>query len=396
MRLLIKLLVVLGLAVGLGLLIQYHEGSVTISLPPDEFHLAPNELALAILAMFVLGYLVVRIGFRLFTLPEWIGGIRGRRRQRKAESALHDTVLALHEGDYERVNRLAQRAQGHEGTAGPAALLAARAAHLAGNIAQRNDWLQVSANDRNTDKARIVLAAETALDDDRPADAMAILAQATPEHAGSVAVLRMRLRAEQALDQWKEALATATRLHQRQVYGDEALRALRVRAYEALFAAATQVSEVDALYKQLGREEKAIDEIVESAAEAYAAGGDEATAARLVEQTMERRLSSRLLVLFTRLDTIPPRDRLRIAERWQSQYQDDARILATLGRLCLLEGLWGKAEALLRQANEKSPSPFTRLALADMYEALGRQQDASELYRAIARDHRPALPAGNG
>lgn len=391
MRLLIKVLVVLALAAGLGLLIRYHEGSVLVSLPPDEYRLQPNELALAILFMFGLGYVLLRVLIQLFMLPETLSGWLGARRHRKAERALHEAVMAMHEGDLERVDQLAELAQRDEATAGPAALMAARAAHMKGDAVRRNEWLQRSTSAPNAERARIMLAAEAALDDERPLDALAVLSRAAAAQAGGVPMLRLRLRALQQAGQWREALQVGTQLHRAKGLGGDALERLRARALEALFDDAQDPAAVEAVYQEMGAERQAPDAVVEAAAEAYARVGEEVKALRVIERILERRVSARALVAFTRLDTIPPRDRLRLAERWLSQHADDPLILATLGRLCIAEGLWGKAEEFLRAANEKSPSPFTRLALAEMYEAMGRQHDASVLYKDIARDQRPGL-----
>ncbi len=393
MRLLIKLLIVLGLAAVLGLLIRYHEGSVTISLPPDSYELAPNELALGILAMFALGYVVVRVFIHLFSLPESLGRWWGARRRRQAEQALRDLVLAVHEGDLDKVDKLAERAQRDEACAGPSALMAARAAHLAGDVARRNQWVQRSASAPGADRARIMFAAESALDDQRPGDALAILGRAPTPLTASVQFLRLKLRALEGTGRWREVLDVAAALFARKGLDAQAQVQVRARAYEALFEVAQGPDEVDALYAELGRQDLGAGSVMEAAAEAYARTGEELKALRVIERILETRLSPAALVLFTRLDTIPPRDRLRLAERWQRQYDDDPLILATLGRLCIAEGLWGKAEECLRAANAKSPSPFTRLALAEMYEAMGRQQDASMLYKDIARDpHGGRLP----
>ncbi|MEZ5660361.1 MAG: heme biosynthesis HemY N-terminal domain-containing protein [Burkholderiaceae bacterium] len=386
MRLIIKLLVVLALAAGLGLLIRYHEGSVTISLPPDTYDLAPNELALGILAMFVIGYFVIRTLIHLFTLPETLASWIGGRRRRKAQAALHDLVLAMHEGDLKRVDELAELAQRDESTAAAAALMAARAAHMNDELVRRNEWLQRSTSVAGADRARIMFAAETALDDQRPVEALAILARAPASLAASLPLLRLKLRALQGAEQWRDALETARQLQRKRGLSNEAFDRVREQAFESLFEGATDAAEVDALYQQMSRDDAGSAPVIEAAAEAFARTGEEMKSLRVIERILETRLSPPALVLFTRLNTIPPRERLRLAERWQRQYDDDALILATLGRLCIAEGLWGKAEECLRAADARSPSPFTRLALAEMYEALRRERDASQLYKDIARD----------
>ena len=203
-------------------------------------------------------------------------------------------------------------------------------------------------------------------------------------------ILRLRLRAHEQSSDWHAVIKTANTLQKRGGISEEAGRDARSKAWQALFAETNgDLEKIKEHRKSISKQDLKIDGVSEAAAEAYALGGDHASAGKLVQTVLDERLSSRMLVLYTRLDAIETTERLRIAEGWLEKYKNDedsAMITAVLGRLCMAEGLWGKAEAYLKEANARSPSPFTRLALAEMYERLGRGEEASGLYRSIARD----------
>ena len=69
-------------------------------------------------------------------------------------------------------------------------------------------------------------------------------------------------------------------------------------------------------------------------------------------------------------------------------------LLRALGRLCAAQGLWGKAEEFLVVAAGMAPDRETHLLLAQLYERLGRAEEAHERYRlaALAGPEAVALP----
>ena len=352
-------------------------------------------VALAIILGFAALYLLFRLVSGTLSLP---GKLARFGRQRRHERALHvynNSVMALNEGRHEQAEELASRAQKDAQLAGPAALVAARSTHAIGAIDRRNKWLLAVEKDESLNLARFLFIAEIALDEERPADALVAIEKARPLGADAMQVLRLTLRAQEQSGDWTAVIKTSAQLEKKNGMSEAAAAQTRARAWQALFAQATDLEQIRHLHQSAGRADLQVPGVSEAAAEAFAAAGDHSSAARIAESVLSRRLSRRLLVLYARLDALPARDRLRVAEGWLSKYQDDegsAMILAVLGRLCMSEGLWGKAEEFLRQANDKSPSPFTRLALAEMYDHIGRGEEASGLYRSLAREQPLALP----
>ena len=362
MKTLIAWTVALSLAVGLGLLLRYREGVVSIVLPPYRFDIGANTAALSLLIGFVALYFLVRIGLQILRAPGNWRNWRQARQLQGAHASLSKALVALNEGRSELVDKLVQAAMKHPETAGAATLLAARAAERRGDTEARDRWLRSLEAFAPLKSARLMFIAELAV------------AQGAPEQA---------LASLDALERKRGGI------------GEEAARVIRVNAYESLFEAAVSLpAQVDKLFKSLSRDDRQNPSIMNAAIEAFALSGQEKKAFKLIDETIGERLEPMLLVLFTRLSTISLKERLGCAERWLKQYPDNALILATLGRLCLAEGLWGKAETFLKRADELEPSPFTRLALAEMYDAVGRGSEATQLYRSLANEKPAALSVG--
>jgi len=124
--------------------------------------------------------------------------------------------------------------------------------------------------------------------------------------------------------------------------------------------------------------------VVEAAARAFVRIGRPDLAARAIERALDARCAERLVALYADLDEVPARERLGNAERWRTRYGDDAVLLSALGRLCAVEGLWGKAEEFLLLAEHAGPGPRAHLALARLYEAMGRTEEANRRFRLAA------------
>ncbi len=395
MKTLIAWTVALSLAVGLGLLLRYREGVVSIVLPPYRFDIGANTAALSLLIGFVALYFLVRIGLQILRAPGNWRNWRQARQLQGAHASLSKALVALNEGRSELVDKLVQAAMKHPETAGAATLLAARAAERRGDTEARDRWLRSLEAFAPLKSARLMFIAELAVAQGAPEQALASLDALDRKAGDSIHAARLRLRALEQSERWDEVLSNCTRLRKRGGIGEEAARVIRVNAYESLFEAAVSLpAQVDKLFKSLSRDDRQNPSIMNAAIEAFALSGQEKKAFKLIDETIGERLEPMLLVLFTRLSTISLKERLGCAERWLKQYPDNALILATLGRLCLAEGLWGKAETFLKRADELEPSPFTRLALAEMYDAVGRGSEATQLYRSLANEKPAALSVG--
>jgi HemY protein len=69
------------------------------------------------------------------------------------------------------------------------------------------------------------------------------------------------------------------------------------------------------------------------------------------------------------------------AENWLKLHPEDAALLQTLGKLCMKQELWGKAQSYLEASLSIEPSVEAHLALAQLLEKIGRAEEAGKHYR---------------
>ena len=393
MRWLVWILLILSTAVGLALLMRFNHGNVAVLWPPYRVDVSVNfAVVLLVVAFFLLHLLLLAIG-KALNLPTRVRDYRQRRRSNSARIALRDALLAYFEGRFGRAERLAQSARADEELAGAAALVAARAAHRMREFERRDGWLELAEADRASAQAETMTVAEFALDEQEPAKALAAIERLHGGGQRHIHSLRAALRAHEQSADWERMLPLLRQLEKRDALPEPAIRGMRVKACRGLFSDTDlDAAGVRALLRTLKPAERDLPETVEAAAAAFSRAGDEVQARKLIEAAMNDEYSPLLLRRYAELDTIRGRERIEFAEQWLSRYGDDGAITLVLGRLCMAESLWGKAEEFLRRSLARSETGAAHLALAELFEAIGKPEDAAGHFRAAAllRDGQPS------
>jgi len=385
-RWVVWLVVAFAAAVGLALLMRFNQGNVVVLWPPYRIDISVN-LALALLAAgFFLLHLLLMGTSRALGLPQRVREYRQRRQQEQAASSLREAVIAFFEGRLARSERFARGALSHPVTAGPAALVAARAAHRMQERERRDQWLKEAAADVGAGQAVLMSQVEVAVDDRRTPEALDLLAQLNQRGARHVVSLRAALRAYEQAERWDDVLRTLRLVEKRDALHPTATGQLRLRAINALLLRCEDdVPAIRALWRGLRADERNAPELIKRFAQAYAQSGADDDARRLCEQVLDAGMDDSMALLYGRLQSVALRDRLDRLEGWRKRYGDSSDLLLALGEVCAAEHLWGKAEDYLLQAARREPSARAYRLLGDLYEATGRDQEAAVQYRSAAR-----------
>jgi HemY protein len=383
----IGIIFVLSAAVALALLMRFSDGNLALLWPPYRVDISISLVLIVLLATFVLGHVLLLALSNALGLPARVRDYRARRKREAAFNGLRDGLLAFFEGRFGRAERLSQVALSDPSLAGPAALVAARAAHRMREPERTERWLSLADQDRVSAAAAAMSRAEIAVEDRRSADALEAVSRLHARGARHLHSLRIALRAHEQAGDWQAVLQLVRQLEKREALHPTAARGLKIRAFRSLFTA--RVDDAHALSQlvaSLTAAERDIDEIVEAAALALSNAGSQVQAAALVVSLLERRLSEPLVSLYAGLNQIGLRERLRQVEAWRARHGEQACLLMAAGRLCAAEGLWGKAESLLSAAESAAPSRATRAALAELFEHMGRHAEALRYWRLAASE----------
>ena len=385
MRGLLWLFVLAALAVALSLALRGNGGYALFVLPSWRVEISLNFLALLVTAGFALGYLLVRTVWHILRLPSHVRAFRGRRRADAVHAATLGAIQALFEGRFVRAEKLASRAIDLGATPGLAGLLAARAAQRLRDFGRRDQWLERSKQgDGEWRVAQAMTKAEFLLDERRFDEARSVLRESHAHGPRHVAALFLMLRAEQGMSNWEEVLRTANALEKHGAMPAEALDSVRTAAHVALLTSRPDREGLARQWESTPRSERVRPRIAAAAARAFMQLGDCRRAHRIIEEALERDWDGTLALLYGECADKDALERLERAEEWLKDRPGEAELLLTLGRLCVQRELWGKAQSYLEASLATQPTQAAHIALAKLYEQLGRPAEAGRHFRASA------------
>jgi HemY protein len=386
MKGLVWFLVLAALAVALSLALGGHGGYALFVLHPWRAEISLNLLAVFLIFAFAAGYFLLRVGWHALRLPSHVRAFRERRRGEKGRAAELGAIQALFEGQFVRAEKLASGASKLGAAPGLASLLAARAAQRLREFGRRDQWLErAKEGDGEWRLARLMTAAELLLDERRFVDARAVLRELNAGRPRHVAALLLSLRAEQGMANWEEVLRLASLLEKRDAMPPEALDSVRVNARVAILS--RKIADRESLarhWEDTPRSERVRPKIAAAAARAFIELRDCRKAHRIIEEALEKDWDGALALLYGECTNEDAFERLERAERWLRERPGEAELLLTLGRLCVQRELWGKAQSYLEASLATQPTQAAHVALARLFESIGRTEEANRHFRASA------------
>lgn len=385
MRALLWLLALAAVAVGISLAARFSDGYLLLVVPPYRVELALTLAIFLFFAAFFLLYLLLRIVGLTLSLPTRVSEFRARRRRERAAASLHEAIRLLFEGRFTQALKKAGEAHAAGQSRGLSALLAARAAQRLREPEKEKEWLdRARVDDPKLESARLMLEAEGAIDHGRFQEAATALQRLQGIAGRHIAALRLELRAQQGCGNWPEVLRLARLLDKREAMPPEVVLEIKTRAHQ------------ESIRQRLGDQGQLLDylqqvpvkernpRLVHAFSEALMASGDHGEAQRLIEKQLDTEWDAELVQLYGRVRAGDLTSCIARAEKWLPQHPDDSRLLLALGRLCLAQRLWGKAQIYLEASLSLADQRAVRLELARLFEQTERSGEAMPHYRAAA------------
>jgi len=388
MRVLFWLLILAALAVALALAARYNDGYVLLVLPPWRAEVSLNLFLLASLAGFFVIYLLARTVSHTLGLPRAVAEFRRRRQREKASLALLDAWRLLQEGRYGHALRVVEKARPDAATSGMLAMAGWRAAHALRDAVRSAQWAaRVREHDgTGLQAARLMTAAEFALEERRFEDARDALQQLAARQGRHIAALRLSLRVEQGLGNWREVARLVRQLEKHQALTAEQAAPIHSRAVrEALRGLRDDPVGLMRYWRELDDDDRAEAALALETARALATAGDCREAQRVIEDALDENWDASLVLAYGECgqagDVL---GRIAQAEKWLQRMPRDGALLLTLGRLCRQQQLWGKARSYLEAALAIAPSRTAHVELAQLLDQIEESALAIRHYRAAA------------
>jgi HemY protein len=386
MRGLAWVIAIFSLAVLVALIAHYGEGYVLVIAPPWRIEVSLVMGAAILAVAFLLLHFLLRLIGGVMDLPKQVQAFRSRKQTEKGRAAMAEALLAYLEGRYGHAEKAAGRAIELGEAPLQNALIAAAAAHRVRNPDRRDEWLKRAESlEGGNPTARLMSAAELLLDDGRHAEALQLLDRlhaAGPRH---IATLRLTLRAQQQGGRWDESLRVLRQLEKRNAIPESQAALYKLKAHQELMRQrAHDATTLAGYWDQVPASEQRDPRIAAAAARYFIQLGDSGGVRRVIEHALEAGWSAELAGYYgdcVGADALP---RLERAEAWLKAHPREPELLRALGKLCMAERLWGKAQSYLDASLSLQPSRATYLELAKLLEQIGRNDEANVNYRKAA------------
>jgi len=376
-----------GLAVAVALGARVNDGYVLLVLPPYRAEVSLNLFILALVALVLLLHVALRTLTLTFGLPRRAQEYRLRRQRERAGQVFQDAVRLLFEGRFGQAMKRAGEAYEAGTFRGVSALVAARAAQRMREPERQQEWMRRAlAGDPRNEAAALMLEAEMMNELRRFDEALAALGRLQGKQGRHIAALRLELRARQGAGDWEGVLKLARQLEKRDALPPEVAREIKTLAHlenirrrradagrlqdylraipavehgrRLVLAGATALVEVDAL--------PVAQNLIESALDGYSEAG----------------WQPELVALYGGLTGPGLTARIARAEEWLRQYPGEAALLLALGRMCMNQRLWGKAQSYIEASLATEETRDAHLALAELCDRLERGDEANRHFRA--------------
>jgi HemY protein len=379
-------IVLTSVAVGIALLLLNSTGYVVIFSGRQRIELSLNLLLLIIVGGYLGFYALARLVATLLAIPSRVRAYREERTRTRLRQSLSDSLLAFFQGRYASAERSAAAALMGEETKGVAAIIAARSAHELGRFNERERFLDhAKGSAPDVDQARLTTLADLLVSQGRHEEALAVLKDLSARDGRNLRLLRLRLQAEQAMRQWDAVLDTVDALAKLGGIGPaEAATARRAAHLGNLARDSQDADALTAYWKQLPAEMRNDAIVAATAARYHLALGNAAAAQAIVEQALEREWNPALVALYGEAageDALPQIER---GEKWLRAHARDPALLLALGKLCMRQGLWGKAQSYIEASIALEPTHDGHMTLAALMERIGKPQEAVLHFRKSA------------
>ena len=382
MKFLIGLLFILVAAVTLSLVAGSSDGYVLIVQPPYRLEISVNLLIVLLASGFFVLYSMVRLVQYTLRLPENVRKYKREQRRKNAHNALLESLHAIVEGRYAKAEKAAAIALDLGEDAGLSAIVAARAAHKLKMPGKRDYYLaQAERLAPQASLSRLLTQAELQLDERMYASALRTLQQLDKIEPHHLPGLRLQLKVHQRLGNWEQVLALLAQLEKREAMEAVQLQQLRYHAHVQLLERRSGHREELLRYWNTIPENERLDtQLTRTAAQALIAAGASGEAARAIEMSLTRQWDTLLAAMYGDSGNETVRQ-LEQAEFWLQEHHGDAGLLLSLGKLCIRQELWGKAQSYLEASLSVQQSGEGHLALARLLEHMGSQEAAYRHYR---------------
>ncbi len=383
------LLLLLGLALSVGVGVLIHQDSGVIILAWEQWVIEmPLWLAvLMALGLVMVGYILIMGMYHLTKIGDFFSKLSKNRRIRRARDLTNRGLIAFAEGQWSAAERLLTQAAKDSETPLLNYLTAARAAQEQSAADRRDRYLR-QAHDKvaGADVAIGLSQAQLQLTGGQYQQCLATLAHLRSIASDHRHVLKLMMQVHRSLEDWAALEKLLPELVRERILPPAELTTLEKQVFKSLLAqhaciADSDLGKLKSLWQKMPLEVKNDTTVVSLYIKGLRLLQEDAEAESVLRLALQTQWQDDWVELYGLLQGKCHQKQLAHAEGWLKEQSNNATLLLTLGRLCLRNQLWGKAQRYFESSLSLSPRPETHAELARLLDRLGKAEESAGHYR---------------
>jgi len=342
------------------------------------------EMSVPVLILVLAGaYFAVRLLLAVWRAPRRLGEAVAARRLRRAGEKLTRGLIHMAEGDWSRGERLLARSL--RGTDSPIIhyLMAARAAQMQGSDERRDDWLKLAYEELPEAETAVLLTqAELQLEHSDYERALATLNRIQEAHPDHPVALALLARIYHALQDWERLLALCPQLADARLDPEELQRIVAAALQACIARQDITRADVDRLWGRLPAPLRKAPRLIALQGLALESLGQGDEAERKIRQALKRGWDENLVLAYGRVRGARAEKQLLQAEQWLKDRPEDAALLLSAARLCMVLELWGKARSYLETSLALAPRTEAYALYGRLLDRFGEADNAALAFRS--------------
>ena len=341
-----------------------------------------TALTLLISGILLMIFLLVKT----IKFPDRLGNWNQNRKTVKAIKNCNQGYIELAEGNWREAEKHLRKSANSSGMPILNYLAAARAAQEEGSQRRRDNYLlQAHKSDPNADIAIGLTQAELQFKDGQAEQALATLMHlrsVAPKHKQ---VLKMLFDVYQQLNSWQDLEKLLPELRKSQIFEHHVLAKFEQSLSKQLMKQALQEKnqgELKSIWNRLPKQTQSDPGMIHFYCQLLLLINEEELAIELIRDGIKRHWYAPLILLYGQAREKDVVKQLETAESWLSDNGRSSELLLTLGRLSIMNQLWGKARDYLTESIAASPTTEAYQVLGELYQdQLDDSMQAMKCYR---------------
>lgn len=385
MKKLLLLLILLSASIYLGLYINTDPGYVSLSIKGWTIEM---RLWVAI-TLLVLSYLVLSLFFRTLSwftsLGDRFGLWMARRKLKRARQLTHKGLIELTEGDWQTAEK--NLLEGVDDIDEPLLnyLAAARAAQEQGAYERRDAYLDKAQQKMPNAKLAVELTqAQLYISNGQIEQALAALKHLQVLDPKHPYVLKLLQKIYVQLSDWRSLQKLLPMLQKTKALNEKDFQKLQVDVYQGLLNDAVKNKDYESLqsvWLTIPRKLQKQTSVIEHYTYHLIAVGAELEAEAILRYQLKSEWNNNLVEIYGLTKASNTSKQLSMAESWLKKHPSNASLYLCLGRLCMMNQLWGKARTYLEKCLAIEPSQAAYSELGTLLEKLGEFNLAAQNYK---------------